>query len=114
MLLFVLFVQSSDAVVNGRLEDDRSTIKYLSEIARKTHLDLKAQHTVEGVPSPYLAIMLPFVASIFYGSEATGLGRSSRTCALSRCRTAIWSVYLAEAEAAGIANLSHFPPYLSG
>jgi hypothetical protein len=33
MLPFVLFVKSSDAVVNGRLEDDRSTIKYLSEIA---------------------------------------------------------------------------------
>lgn len=35
MLLFVLFVQSSDAVVNERLVDDRSPIKYLSEIAEE-------------------------------------------------------------------------------
>lgn len=35
-VLFVnLFVNSSDAVVNGRLEDDRSTIKYSSEIAEE-------------------------------------------------------------------------------
>lgn len=35
MLLFVLFVESSDAVVNGKLEDDRGTIKYFSEIAEE-------------------------------------------------------------------------------
>jgi hypothetical protein len=115
MSMFVFLFFCSGRTVERRIEDDHSTIKYLSEIAvEDTPIPFGAAFSREVSPLPYLAILFPFVASIFYGSEATDSGWSLGFCALSRSQTANSSVYLAEAEAADTAKFVAFPPYLSG